>query len=56
MKGDKDVFDIVDRRRACVKIVSKLERDLDCAILAKKLNAISASRRPSKRCWFARSK
>lgn len=45
MKGDKDVFDLVNRRRACVKIVSRIERDLDCVILARKLNEISARRR-----------
>ena len=45
MKGDKEVINMVNRRRNCVRIVSRIERDLDCFILARNLNAISARRR-----------
>ena len=45
MKGDNEVINMVNRRRACVRIVSRIERDLDCDILANKLNKISAGRR-----------
>lgn len=45
MKGDKEVIIMVNRRRNCVNIVSRIERDLDCFILARNLNAISARRR-----------
>ena len=45
MKGDKVVIDMVNRRRNCVKTVDRIVRDLDCFILARNLNAISARRR-----------
>lgn len=45
MNGDKELFEIMNRRRACTEIVSRIERDLDCDILARKLNKISAGRR-----------
>lgn len=49
MKGDKEVIDMVNRRRNCVKIVNRIERDLDCFILARNLNAISARRRKNQK-------
>ena len=45
MKGDKELFEMINRRRNCVKIVDRIERDLDCFILARNLNAISARRK-----------
>ena len=45
MKGDKELFEMIKRRRKCVKIVDRIERDLDCFILARNLSAISARRR-----------
>lgn len=43
MKGDKKLFDIVNRNH-------------DLRVLTDKLNAISAGRRPSKKRWFRKCK
>lgn len=42
--AEKELFDIVNRHHACVSVVDRILQNLDCDILAQKLNAISAGR------------
>lgn len=44
-KLESKMFDIINRNHASAAIVDRLEKNLDCDILARKLNAISAGRR-----------
>ena len=44
-KHEKEMFDIVNRNHDCAAIVDRIEKNLDCDIMARKLNAISAGRR-----------
>lgn len=45
MKGDSAFMDIVNRRRDSLRIVDRIERNLDIDMLASRLNRISARRR-----------
>ena len=44
-KHEKQMFNIVNRHHACVAAVERISKNLDCDILARKLNAISARRK-----------
>ena len=44
-KYEKQMFDIINRHHACVATVERISKNLDCDMMARKLNAISAGRR-----------
>lgn len=44
-KYEKQMFDIINRHHACVAAVDRISKNLDCDIMARKLNAISARRK-----------
>ena len=44
-KHEKEMFDIINRNHACASIVDRIEKNLDCDMMARKLNVISAGRR-----------
>ncbi len=42
---EKRMFDIINRNYDCVATVDRIEKNLDCDLMARKLNAISKKRR-----------
>lgn len=42
---EKRMFDIINRNYDCAATVARIEKNLDCDLMARKLNAIAAGRR-----------
>lgn len=42
---EKKMFEVVNRNHDCAAVMRRIDRDRDCDILARNLNAISAGRR-----------